>query len=88
MSQFLVTTVETYRFDSEAEAQAAIEAAKKDKNFILKKYTSEYKEVIEKKEVVDTYYKVCFTKVFTDIKNPTCQAKVEYEIDDVFKLEE
>ena len=40
------------------------------------------------KEVVDTYYKVCFTKVFTDIKNPTCQAKVEYEIDDVFELEE
>ena len=88
MSQFLVTTVETYRFDSETEAQAAIEAAKKDKNFILKKYTSEYKEVTEKKEVVDTYYKVCFTKVFTDIKNPTCQAKVEYEIGDIFELEE
>ena len=88
MSQFLVTTVETYRFDSEAEAQAAIEAAKKDKNFILKKYTSEYKEVTEKKEVVDTYYKVCITTVFTDIKNPTCQAKVEYKIGDIFELEE
>ena len=87
MSQFLVTTVETYRFDSEAEAQAAIEAAKKDKNFILKKYTSEYKEVTEKKEIVDTYYKVCFTKVFTDIKNPTSQAKVEYEIDEGCELE-
>ena len=88
MSQFLVITVETYRCESEAEAQAAIEAAKKDKNFILKKYTSEYKEVIEKKEVVDTYYKVCLKKMLTDIKNPTCQAKVEYEIDDVFELEE
>ena len=84
MSQYLINTVETYRVDSEAEAVAAIDAAKKDRNFILSKYTTEYKEVKAKGEVVDTYYKVTLTKKFTDIKEPDCQASVEYHLEDVF----
>lgn len=84
MSQYLINTVETYRVDSEAEAVAAIDAAKKDKNFILSKYTTEYKEVKAKGEVIDTYYKVTLTKKFTDIKEPDCQASVEYHLEDVF----
>lgn len=88
MSKYLITAVETYRIDSEAEAKQAIEEAKKDKNFTLTKYTSEYKEVKEKKEVVDTYYKVCLTKTFTDIKNPDCQAEAHYSVNDTFSTEE
>lgn len=82
--KYLVSTVETYRVDSEAEAVATIEEAKRNKNFILTKYSTEYKEVKSKGEVVDTYYKIVLTKSFTDIKDPTCQVSVDYSLEDVF----
>lgn len=81
MSKYLVSTVETYRVDTEAEATAAIEAAKKDNAYILGKYTSEHKERKSKGEVVDEYWKLSLTKLFNDIKDADTPVTVSYEID-------
>lgn len=79
MSKYLISTCETYRMDSEAEVLKEIEAAKNDRQFILHKYTSERKDVKSKGEIIDSYYKVTFTKVFDDIKNPEGETVVEYK---------
>ncbi len=79
MSKYLVTTTEVYRIDSEAEVEAFIAEAKKA-NYELKKYTSEYKEVKSKKQIVDSYFKVTLTKGFNDEKEPASQVDVKYEV--------
>lgn len=81
MSKYLVSTVETYRVDTEAEATAAIEAAKKDDAYILGKYTSEHKERKSKGEVVDEYWKLSLTKLFNDIKDADTLVTVNYEVE-------
>ena len=68
MSKYLVSTVETYRVDTETEAVAAIEEAEQDNSYILSKYTNEHKEQKSKGEVVDEYWKLTLTKFFNDIK--------------------
>lgn len=81
MSKYLIKAVETWRCDSEQEAQKMIAAAKADTNYVLTKYITEYKEVKAKGEVVDAFYKVDLTKTFTDIKEPDRTATVSYEVD-------
>ena len=78
MSKYLTTTVETYRVDSELEAVNLIEEAKRDKTYILGKYTNEHKERKSKGEVIEEYYKVTLTKIFNDIKEPYTQYDIEY----------
>jgi hypothetical protein len=82
MSRYLIQTTEIYRADSEIEAQEIIGAAKAAAEYTLTKYSSEKKEVKArgKSEVVDEYYKISLTKVFTDIKEPEVQVDVIYEI--------
>ena len=80
MSKYLVTTVETYRVDSELEAVNLIETAKCDGTYILGKYTNEHKERKSKGEVIEEYYKVTLTKIFNDIKEPCTQVDVEYTV--------
>ena len=58
-----------------------IEEAKSDNHFILKKYSSEYKEKKQKGEVIDTYYKVTLTKAFTDEKEPEFRTEISYAND-------
>lgn len=72
MSKFLINVVETYRVDTDDEAKKLIEDAKRSSMFGLGKYSSEYKEVKQKGEVVESYYKVSLAKSFNDIKDP-CQ---------------
>lgn len=79
--RYLIQTVETYRADTEAEAQGIITEAKQAGEYTLTKYTSEKKEVKAKGEVIDEYYKVALTKVFTDIKEPDSVASVIYEVE-------
>jgi len=79
--QFLISTTETYRTDTESEAATLINEAKNDKQFVLAKYTTEQKEIKAKGEVIETYFKVTLTKQFTSIKEPDIQAKVEYTIE-------
>lgn len=79
MAKYLVSTIETYRVDSEHEAAIAIEEAKKDGSYQLGKYSSEHKERKSKGEVIDEYYKVTLTKLFNDIKEPYDEINVIYE---------
>ena len=79
--RYLIQTVETYRADTEAEAQGIIAEAKAAGEYNLTKYTSEKKEVKAKGDVVDEYFKVALTKVFTDIKEPDAVANVIYEVE-------
>ena len=79
--RYLIQTVETYCADTEAEAQGIITEAKAAGEYTLTKYTSEKKEVKAKGEIIDEYYKVALTKVFTDIKEPDSVASVIYEVE-------
>lgn len=79
--RYLIQTTEIYRADTEAEAQGVISEAKAASEYALAKYSSEAKEVKAKGEVIDTYYKVSLTKVFTDIKEPEAIATVTYEVE-------
>ena len=80
--RYLIQTVETYRADTEAEAQGIITEAKQAGEYGLTKYASEKKEVKAKGEVIDEYFKVTLTKVFNaDIKEPEVTASVIYEVE-------
>lgn len=82
MSRYLIKTTEQYRVDSESEAKALIEEAKKEKGYTLAKYSSEYKERKVKGEVADAWYRVTLNKNFADEKEPDCTVSVSYEIVD------
>ena len=75
----LTQVVETYRVDDEDRVKEMIEEAKNDKRFTLTKYTSQYKEAKVKGEVVDSWYKVTFTKVFCSEKEPDCDTEIVYK---------
>lgn len=79
--RYLIQTVETYRADTETEAQGIIAEAKAAGEYILAKYSSEKKEVKSKGEVIDEFFKVTLTKVFTSIKEPDTVANVIYEVE-------
>lgn len=81
MSKFLVSTVETYRVNTDEEAKKLIEDAKNSSMFDLGKYSSEYKQKFSKGELIDEYYKVVLTKKFNDIKDPSQHIKVDYDVD-------
>ena len=80
MSKFLISTTETYRADTEFEAQELIENAKQQEEFELTKYTSEKKERTSKGEIIDEWIRVTLTKKFCDEKEPGVQASVSYEV--------
>ena len=82
--KYLITTTEIYRFSSEDEATNFIEEAKKESGYILTKHTVEYKERKQKGEVTDYYWKVTVVKGFNDIKEPTTDVDVKYEIGSAF----
>lgn len=78
--KYLISVTETYRVDSEDQVKEMIEEAKADNRFLLLKYTSQYKERKAKGEVVDAWYKVTFTKGFTEEKEPEVTATIKYEV--------
>ena len=78
--KYLISTVETYRVDTESEATQLIAEAKSDNKFTLSKYNCERKDIKEKGEIVGEYYKVSLTKVFNDIKDPYEDVKINYEV--------
>lgn len=81
MSKYLCQVQEIYRVGSEAEAANLIEEAKQDKRFTLLKSSTEYKTIKEKKEIVEEYWKVTLVKYFTDLKEPTCQVDISYNVE-------
>lgn len=74
--KYLITTTETYRVDTEAEADTLIEEAKAEG---LNKYSCTYKEAKAKGEVIDSWYRVILTKNFTSEKEPDRTVSVSYE---------
>lgn len=78
--KYLISTVETYRVDTESEATQLIAEAKSDNKFTLSKYNCERKDIKEKGDIVGEYYKVSLTKVFNDIKDPVVETTVAYEV--------
>jgi hypothetical protein len=46
----------------------------------LTSFSYKTKYIKAKGEIIDEYYKVALTKVFTDIKEPEVQAEVSYEV--------
>ena len=53
MSKYLIQTIETYRADTESEAEQLITEAKESTDYELKKHNAEKKEVKQKGEIVD-----------------------------------
>lgn len=78
--KYLIQTVETYRVDSESEAEQLIQEAKKDTKFDLLKSSTEKKDVKAKGEIIDTYYKVQLNKGFNEIKEPEIDVRIIYEV--------
>lgn len=78
--RYLLKNVLTYRVASEAEAKELIEEAKKDKNFTLSKYSSEYKCTKKKGEIEDEWYRVTLTEEFTAEKEPDCSTTISYNV--------
>lgn len=76
---YLTKTTEYHRVDTEEEAQEIINDAKNNRRFTLTKYSSDYKTVKQKGEVVDEYFLITLTKVFTDEKEPDYRYTVSYE---------
>lgn len=77
--KYLLDVTETYRVDTEKEATALIDEAKKNqRQYSLSKYTSTQKDRKQKGEVVETWYKVTLSKKFTDEKEPYSNYEVQY----------
>ena len=81
MSNFLVSTTEVFRVDTDEEAKGLIEEAKRSSMFELGKYSSEFKVKKQKGEIVDEWYKVTLVKHFNDEKEPSQHIKPNYEVD-------
>lgn len=77
--RYLIKVTEQYRCDSEAEATAIIEESKHDGSYVLTKSSSEIRSVKQKGEVVDEWYRVTLTKVFTEEKEPDRVVSPNYE---------
>lgn len=78
MAKYLTKVVETYRVDTDEEVTRMIEEAKQSNKYELAKYTSEFKEVKQKGEVVDSFYLLSEVKVFNDPKDPYSDIEIHY----------
>ena len=77
-SKYLIETTEVYRVNTEAAAAELINEAKKDPQYVLKKYTSVKKEKKAKGEVIDEWFRVTLVKSFDDEKDPLGETVVSY----------
>ena len=82
MSSYLIKVTEQYRCDTEAEAKALIEEAKKDYKYTVVKTSNEIKSTKQKGEVVDEWHRVLITKDFTSEKEPSVQIQPSYMEDE------
>lgn len=70
MSKYLIKTVETYRIDSEVEANELVDMCKNDPRYEVVKSTVENRTMKLKGEIVDEWKRVSITKVFAEEKEP------------------
>lgn len=73
----LIEVNETYRVDSEAEADQLVEEAKA--SGMLNKYSCTYRERKAKGEIIDSWYRVVLNKKITDEKEPEIQVTLTYD---------
>ena len=81
MSKHLIEVTEVYSADTGNGAIQMIQDAKESSQYTLKKQSYTYKELKQKAEVVDCWWKVSLTKVFDNEKEPTGCATIEYNTD-------
>lgn len=79
MSKYLISSVDTYRVDSEMEAKELIEKAKADPMFNIKKYTTEKRCTKSKGEIIDEWIRIQITREFTSEKEPDRQVEINFE---------
>lgn len=82
MSKYLIRTTETYRADSETEANELIEKAKADPKYEVTKSMIENRTSKAKGEIVDEWKRVSITKIFSDEKEPYGDLMPKYLGDD------
>jgi hypothetical protein len=78
MVKYLCTVVETYRVESEADADVLINQARNNNLYDLTKSSITHKEIKSKGEVIDEYYLVALTKFVQDHKSPSSNIDIEY----------
>lgn len=79
MAKYLIETTETYRVDTEQEAEQLINESKASNYYELDKYVRQQKELKQKGEVVDSWFRVTLKKKFTSEKEPNFQINISYE---------
>lgn len=67
---YLIKTTETYRCESEKEANELVKKAKESVNYEVSKSTIENRQAKQKGEIVDEWKRVTITKVFCEEKEP------------------
>jgi len=78
---YLCNVVETYRVETEAEADALIEEARNNNLYNLTKSSITHKEIKSKGEVVEEYYLVALTKFVQNHKEPNISMRLIYDVD-------
>ena len=78
MSKYLIKVQETYRADTEKEAEELINEAKNSTEYTLIKYHCEAKEKKQKGDIVDEWFRVVLDKAITDEKEPDTQMNLIY----------
>ena len=69
MAKYLISTIETFRVDSESEAKNFVEQLKKSDGEVIK-HSIEYKEQKSKGEVVQSWYRLVVKRQYNDEKEP------------------
>ena len=80
MSKYLCSVVETYRVDSEHEADELIAAARGSNLYDLKRSNVQKKEVKSKGEIIDEFFIVSLAKNIQDPKEPETNVELTYEV--------
>ena len=75
---YLIKTTEVYRVETEEAAKNFIEEQKKNDNYDIVKYSSEYKDRKVKGEIADSWYRVTLVKEFNDEKDPYSSVMPKY----------
>ena len=83
---YLLSTTENYRADTENEAINLIETAKATST--VSKYNCVHKERKMKGEVVEEWYKVTITKIWTSEKEPDSNISIQYKQASAFEAED
>lgn len=79
MAKYLISTVETYRVNSEEEAKKLIEDTRNNTIGVLSKYSSQHREKKSKGEIEDEWYRVTLTQMFNEEKEPDSEIEIDYE---------